>query len=320
MGERQESSSSDTLKGARPSLRSSKEDSLALIDSHCHLHDKEFFTEDEAEERIKRAHEAGVQKIVCIGTDPQDSLAARDFAANHDGVYWTYGVHPENALEVGVAETSFSRNNYRLASPEMYIPDGPDRFARKGGSAGGPAYDIEGETVRSEKRCSDRTPAPVAIGEVGLDYHYEGYDREAQIRLFEQMLQLATDNDLPVSFHVREAFADFFPVVENFPKVRGVVHSFTDSKKVLRRILNETEFYIGVNGLATYSTLPTPPLERTLLETDAPFLAPVPYRGGRNEPAYIADIAKWLAAKLGISLTEVAKITTNNVTKLFRLN
>ncbi len=218
---------------------------------------------------IKRAKKRGVEKIICIGTSHEDSLAARDFANSHDNVYWTYGIHPEQA-------TSLS---YSGRAPER------DKL--------------------------------VAIGEVGLDYHYEGYDREAQIKLFEEMLQMAIDNGLPVSFHVREAFSDFFAVVSNFPKVRGVVHSFTDSKKVLKRILNETDFYVGVNGLATYSTLPTPPLERILLETDAPFLAPTPHRGETNEPAYIADIAKWLAEKLEISVKEVAKTTTDNVFDLF---
>lgn len=246
-----------------------------LIDSHCHLHDKEFFTAEEAEACIACAHQAGVEKIVCIGTDHQDSLAARDFAATHENVYWTYGIHPENARRA--AESVFSTSS----------PAG----ARL-----------------------------VAIGEVGLDYHYEGYDREAQIKLFEQMLQLAVDNDLPVSFHIREAFQDFFPVVENFPTVRGAVHSFTDSKKALKRILNETDFYVGVNGLATYTTLATPPLGRILLETDAPFLAPIPHRGESNEPAYIADIAKWLSQKLEIPADEVAKVTTNNATKLFNLD
>lgn len=238
-----------------------------LIDSHCHLHDREFFTAEEAEEILVRAHKAGVDKIICIGTDPEDSLAASEFANSHEGVYWTYGIHPSEV----------------------------------------------------EKKCDKfkRDNKLVAIGEVGLDYHYEGFDREAQIRLFEEMLQLAVDNDLPVSFHIREAFDDFFPVVGNFPKVRGVVHSFTDSKKVLRRILSETEFYVGVNGLATYSTLPTPPLERTLLETDAPFLAPVPHRGETNEPGYVAEVAKWLAGKLEVPVTEVAQITTRNVGDLF---
>ncbi|MBQ1298788.1 TatD family hydrolase, partial [Candidatus Saccharibacteria bacterium] len=125
--------------------------------------------------------------------------------------------------------------------------------------------------------------------------------------------------DLPVSFHVREAFPDFFAVVKNFPRIRGVVHSFTDSKKVLKRVLSETEFYVGVNGLATYSTLPLPPLERILLETDAPFLAPIPHRGETNEPAYIPDIAKWLSGKFNTSNKEVAKITTENAEKLFNL-
>ena len=239
-----------------------------LIDSHCHLHDREFFTDEEAEKALNNAHDAGVKKIICIGTSREDSLMARDFASAHKNVYWTYGVHPEHA-----------------------------------GSEEQLKYNFE--------------VLPVAIGEVGLDYHYEGYDREAQIRLFEEMLQLAINNDLPISFHVREAFDDFFPVVKNFPTVKGVVHSFTDSKKVLKQILNETEFYVGVNGLATYSTLPVPPLERILLETDAPFLAPVPYRGEKNEPAYVAKVAKWLASKLGIDPKIVTETTTSNAEKLF---
>ena len=124
---------------------------------------------------------------------------------------------------------------------------------------------------------------------------------------------------MPVSFHIREAYADFFPVVANFPKVRGVVHSFTDSKKTLKRILNETEFFVGVNGLATYSTLPTPPLERILLETDAPFLTPEPFRGIINEPAYVREIAQWLATKLGLEFKIIEKETTENARKLFRI-
>ena len=160
---------------------------------------------------------------------------------------------------------------------------------------------------------------PVAIGEVGLDYHYDGYNRAAQIKLFEGMLQLATDNNLPLSFHVREAFDDFFPVVANFPKVSGVVHSFSDNKKNLKRILNETDFYVGVNGMATYSTLPTPPIERILLETDAPFLTPKPFRGIINEPAYVPAIAKWLAAKLGLDYQIIERETTKNAEQLFHI-
>ena len=267
-----------------------------LIDSHCHLHDKEFFTAEEAEKCIARANKAGIEKIVCIGTDHEDSLAARDFAAKYDNVYWTYGIHPENSHRQ--AEYDFLRDGSLAPVVTGLAPSS--------------------SVVTSGSPQEVYSCLPVAIGEVGLDYHYEGYDRKAQIKLFEQMLQLAQDNDLPVSFHIREAFDDFFPVVENFPNTRGVVHSFTDSKKVLKRIINETDFYVGVNGLATYTTLATPPLERILLETDAPFLAPIPHRGEGNEPAYIADIAGWLAEKLGTSTDEVAKITASNCNNLFK--
>ena len=242
-----------------------------LIDTHCHLHDREFFTEAQAEEMLENAHKNNVQQIICIGTSHEDSLAAAEFAAAHENVYWTYGIHPECANKIAKSQE---------------FP-GPSK--------------------------------PIAIGEVGLDYHYAGYNREAQVRLFEQMLQLAVDNDLPVSFHVREAFDDFFPVVRNFPNVRGVVHSFTDSKKTLKRILTETDFYVGVNGLATYSTLPTPPLERILLETDAPFLTPVPFRGIINEPAYVKAIAQWLSTHLGQEYQIIERETTNNARQLFSL-
>ncbi|RYC74470.1 TatD family hydrolase [Candidatus Nanosyncoccus alces] len=238
-----------------------------LIDAHCHLHDREFFSAEQAEEMLKRAHEKGVEKIICIGTSHEDSLAARDFAVEHGDTYWTYGVHPE--------------------------------------FAGKEDWTFEG--------------TPVAIGEVGLDYHYSSYNRTAQIHLFEQMLQLANDHNLPVSFHVREAFDDFFPVVTNFSKIRGVVHSFSDNKKNLKRVLAETDFYIGVNGMATYSTLPTPPIERIILETDAPFLTPEPFRGIINEPSYVPAIAKWLSTKLGLDYQIVERKTTENARQLFNI-
>ena len=298
-----------------------------LIDSHCHLHDKEFFSEEEAGRALARAREAGVEKIVCIGTSREDSLAAREFASKHENVYWTYGIHPENAGRIDsegvLAEPIFSESGLGFSSTSYA---GPPAEPPLRGEPVGVVRNIRAENpnlVKIPKKQVSATPSAtiptrlVGIGEVGLDYHYEGYEREAQIRLLEEMLQLAVDNELPVSFHVREAFSDFFPVVANFPKVRGVVHSFTDSKKVLKRILNETEFYVGVNGLATYSTLPLPPLERILLETDAPFLAPVPHRGEKNEPMYITEVAKWLAGKLEMPLEEVEGATTENTKRLF---
>ncbi len=247
-----------------------------LIDTHCHLHDLEFFTPAQQSEFLANAREKGVQKIICIGTNPEDSLRARDFAAQNEGVYWTYGIHPEFA------------NNY--IDREAVIP-------------------LEGAEI---------SPTLVAIGEVGLDYHYTGYDRTAQIKLFEQMLQLARDRDLPVSLHIREAFDDALSMIDNFPETRGVVHSFTGSKRVLKSIL-ERGLYIGVNGLVTYTTPPIPPLERILLETDAPFLTPVPFRDTINQPGYVAEIAAYLAEKLGIKQQAIWEQTTNNAQQVFQI-
>lgn len=283
-----------------------------LVDSHCHLHDREFFTDSQAEEMLERANKVGVKRIICIGTSHEDSLVARDFASAHDGVYWTYGIHPENTRENEILFPSSGLDFLKMSYAGQ--PAEPPAKQANLSVPSGIYISKKSNHFMIQERVFH---SPIAIGEVGLDYHYEGYDREAQIRLFEEMLQLATDNDLPVSFHVREAFEDFFAVVENFPGVRGVVHSFSDNKKILKRILENTEFFVGVNGMATYSTLPTPPLERILLETDAPFLTPKPFRGIINEPAYVPAIAEWLGEKLGVETEVIEKETTKNAERLF---
>ncbi len=278
-----------------------------LIDTHCHLHDLQWFTPDQQAEFLQNAHESGVEKIVCIGTNHEDSLKARDFAATHDGVYWTYGIHPEFV-------NTISEVSELVSSPFRESPEAT----------------AEDEDARPPQRRADATSCPekdgsvgsetllIAIGEVGLDYHYPGYNRSAQIKLFEQMLQLAKDYDLPVSLHIREAFTDAFAVLDNFPETQGVVHSFTGSKKELKRAL-ERGFYIGVNGLATYTTPPLPPLERILLETDAPFLTPVPFRGTINKPGYVKQIAAYLATKLEVTELEIAEQTTKNARQIFKI-
>ena len=245
-----------------------------FIDSHCHLHDQEFFSPEEQNAALARALLNHIEKIVCIGTDHQDSFDAQKFVLQHPEfkLFWSYGIHPSEYAKARGESTEFSK-------------------------------------------CP-----PVAIGEVGLDYHYGQTDREAQIRLFEEMLDLAVTYNLPLIFHVREAFDDFFAILKNRESccLRGVVHSFTDNKKNLKKSL-DTGFYIGLNGIATYSTLPTPPLDRILLETDAPFLAPSPHRGETNEPSFIKDIAHWLAQKLQLTITEVTAATFKNAEKLFKI-
>lgn len=244
-----------------------------LIDSHCHLHDLDFYTPEAQAKALAACAEKQVEKLICIGTDHEDSFKAAEFAAqNPTKLFWSYGIHP-NEFDKPRKDVQFEHNN-----------------------------------------------RPVAIGEVGLDYHYGENDKLDQARLLEKMLDLAIREDLPLIFHVREAFDDFFAILDNFStaKIRGVVHSFSDNKKNLKKSL-ERDFYIGVNGLATYSTLPMPPIERILLETDAPFLAPVPLRGQTNQPVNVHYVAKWLSEKLGLDFEEVAKITTENSETIFNL-
>ena len=171
------------------------------------------------------------------------------------------------------------------------------------------------------ERGAENANFPVAIGEVGLDYRNGESNRRNQLALFEQMLQLAKDRDLPLIFHIREAFDDFFAILNNFPAARGVVHSFSDNADNLKKSL-EKGFYIGVNGLATFAPeLPTSqiPLDKLLLETDAPFLTPAPFRGTVNEPARIREICAYVSKLKGVSEAEIARITTENAERLFKI-
>ena len=257
---------------------------MKLIDSHCHLHDTEFFSEGR-EEVYTRAIEAGVA-MFCVGTDERSSREAVEFAESRDDTWAIVGVHPHEA---------------------------------KGGWA-----DIE-RVLR--ENCGSRVArgeaSIIGIGEIGLDYFYTHSSREQQIHALEAQLQLATDYDLPVSFHVREAFDDFWPVFENFHGVRGVLHSFTDTQANLDRGFSRG-LYVGVNGISTFTRdtaqrnlYATIPLERMLVETDAPYLTPVPLRGKMNEPGYVRLVVDFWAQKRGISFDELAHATTQNAHRLF---
>lgn len=246
---------------------------MLLIDSHCHIHDKEY--DFDAKEIISRAKDASVGKIVVIGTSLEDNVVAKNFAAEHENIYWSYGYHP----------AEFTNN--------AVLP-----------------------TIDHIKELSDSKL--VSIGEIGLDYHYEPYDKVRQIKLFEIMLELAVTQGLPINFHVREAFEDFWPIVDNAGIKKAVLHSFSDNKENLEKGINRG-FYVGVNGLATFAPIPLPPLENMIFETDAPYLTPKPFRGKINEPSYVKNIAEWVAEELKMSLESVADQTTQNASKLFNL-
>ena len=248
-----------------------------LIDSHCHIHDREFYTPEQAEEVYMRVIADGVS-MLCVGTSQPDSRAAVAFASTHDQTWAIVGVHPHESKD-GVEDIGVL--------------------------------------------LSEKPPKVVGIGEIGLDYYYDHSPRDIQIDALEQQLQWALDYQLPVSFHVREAYDDFWPIFDNFQGIRGVLHSFTDVPTNLEKAL-ERGLYIGVNGISTFAKdkqdmFEAVPIEHMLFETDAPFLTPVPKRGNMNEPAFVRYVAAHQAHARGISLEEIAQLTSANARALFAL-
>lgn len=244
-----------------------------LVDTHCHIHEAAY---PDAPGALERARQAGVGKLICVGTDNVTSQEAARFAPAHDNVYFSVGAHPHDA---------------------------------KSGSA---------TVIELAKKADEKL---VAIGEIGLDYFYTHSPREVQIAAFEAQLQVAKDTGLPVIFHVREAFDDFWSIFRNFSGVKGVLHSFTDSIEHMEKGMSEG-LYIGVNGISTFAkdkqaVWDALPLENMLLETDAPFLTPAPWRGKVNEPAFVRNVAEYHAERRGVELEHLARVTSANATTLF---
>jgi TatD DNase family protein len=165
----------------------------------------------------------------------------------------------------------------------------------------------------------------VAVGEIGLDYYYTHSPREVQMAALEAQIEIALSHDLPIIFHVRDAFDDFWPIFDGFEGIRGVLHSFTDSQENLDKAI-ERGLYIGVNGISTFTKdeaqqtmFDAVPLDKLLLETDAPFLTPHPFRGKVNQPAFVQNIAAYHAERRGITIDAVANATTANARALLRI-
>lgn len=260
---------------------------MKIIDSHCHIHDKDFpIPQSEVFENMQNAE---ISKAICIGENLENSKLAVDFAIENSGkieLFSAIGVHPHEA--------------------EKYNP----------------------KELIAELEQLSKKPKVVAIGEIGLDYFYENSNREAQKTILKAQLELARELNLPVSFHVREAFEDFWPIFDEVSKngkIRGVLHSFTDSKENLEQALRR-DLFIGVNGISTFVKKPEElemfdqiPLSKILIETDAPFLAPKGERGKPNQPAFSKLIVKDLAKKRGTPTEEIAKITSENSENLFSI-
>jgi TatD DNase family protein len=263
-----------------------------LIDTHCHIHEHDFPLD--RGEVLAASMAAGVGKIICVGTEMKSSRDVVKFVSETNSdvkIYATLGVHPHEVVD-------FTMDDLK----EM------------------------------EELAKENQNIVVGIGEIGLDYFYEFAPRDKQTKSLEMQLDLAQKLNLPISFHVRDgakngysAFDDFWAIFDNFSKLRGVLHSYTDQhRKNLDKAL-ERGLYFGVNGIATFAKESDAnlwrdiPLHNMLLETDAPFLAPVPFRGQTNQPSLIPKIVESLAELRGEPYEIIAKTTTENAQKLFSL-
>lgn len=254
---------------------------IELVDTHTHLNDAKFAGEEQA--AIERANLAGVTKIINMGDTMASSTKAVNLARQYDGVFAGVGIHPEEAYEMTQQDDDV------LAA-----------FATE--------------------------PKVVAIGEIGLDYYWEKDEakRLLQQRIFIRQLDLARNLHLPVCVHDREAHGDTMAILKKEGQgISGVMHCFSGSMEMAQELL-KMGWYIGVDGPLTFKNaakLPAIvksfPLERILLETDAPYMAPVPMRGKPNEPAFIRYIGEKVAEIKGITLSEVAKQTSENAMELY---
>ena len=257
-----------------------------IIDTHCHLID-EAFTQD-VEACIVRAQEANVKKMVLACCDEKEFPQIVSLCDRYPGVLFpSIGIHPENMAE-----------------------------------------DIKEQFDKIED-LHEQYGKPLAIGEIGIDLHWDKSRLHDQINLLERQLDLAARNDLPVLLHIRDAMPVFLSIIrqrhndyKGTMKPRGILHCYSGTAKEAQEALLYGDFYIGVGGTLTYKKSQVPEvvkaigIDRIVLETDAPYLAPVPHRGKRNEPAYTADTARFLADLLEISPEEVADITTRNAETL----
>lgn len=248
------------------------------IDLHCHL-DK---LAEGPEAALRQAEEAGVERVITIGTEPADHPVVLELARKHfPKVACTLGVHPHDAVSFDDTCRDFMRKH--LPEPEV-----------------------------------------VAVAEIGLDYYYDHSPRETQISVFEQQMEMAASFGLPVQVHTRDAEEDTVEVLKAFRgRVRGVIHCFTGSAWLAQQVLN-CGFNLSISGVVTFKnaeelrkTVASTPLDRIHVETDAPFLAPVPLRGRPNTPAYMVHTAEKIAELKGVSLEELQEITTDNARKMF---
>jgi TatD DNase family protein len=252
-----------------------------LFDTHAHMDDRSF--DEDREELLAALPGKGISLLMNPGCSYESSLNAIALAESHDYIYAAVGSHPDVADEVDEALIEKYRN-----------------------------------------LCSQH-PRVKAIGEIGLDYHYEDIPRDIQKRAFRLQMELARELDLPVIVHEREAHEDGLKIVDEFPTVKGVFHCYSGSLEMAKELIKRG-WYIGFTGVLTFKNARKAievaaniPLDRIVIETDCPYMAPVPFRGKRNDPGLVCHMANKLAELRGISPEEAARITLENGKRLYRI-
>ena len=249
-----------------------------IFDTHAHYADSAF--DDDRYELLEKLPSQGIELVMLASAGIDDTKMNSELAAKYGYVYAAAGIHPEN------------EDN----TPENYI-------------------DIVRDTIKNNPKIK-------AVGEIGLDYHYDGYDRDRQIMLFTQQLELAQELELPVIVHSRDAWEDTMDILKKY-RPEGVVHCFSGSAEIAVEIL-KLGMYIGFTGVLTFKNakkalraLEAIPTDRLLLETDCPYMAPVPFRGKRCDSSMIPYTAEKAAEIKGISTQEIIDIACTNGKKLF---
>ena len=251
-----------------------------LFDTHAHLNDRAF--DPDRDELIQGLPDKGVNLVMNAGCNLESSRECVAMAETYPHLYASVGSHPDSADEVN-------------------------------------------DTVLEEYRLLCKHDKVKAIGEIGLDYHYEDIPRHIQQKAFRLQLELAQEMNMPVIVHERDAHEDGLMIIREFPTVTGVFHCYSGSAEMAQQLVN-MGWYIGFTGVLTFKnarkaiqTASTIPLERIVLETDCPYMAPEPFRGKRNDPGYLFRMAEKLAEIRGIRVEDVAKITTQNAKELYRI-
>ena len=253
-----------------------------LFDTHAHMDDRSF--DGDRHELLSALPRRGISLLMNPGCSYESSLNAIKLSEQYDYIYAAVGSHPDVADEVDDA------------------------------------------LIEKYRELCSRHPRVKAIGEIGLDYHYEDIPREIQQRAFRLQMELARDLDLPVIVHERDAHEDGLRIVDEFPTVKGVFHCYSGSLEMAKELVKRG-WYIGFTGVLTFKNARKAievasaiPPDRIVIETDCPYMAPVPFRGKRNDPGLVCHMAAKLAELRGITPEEAARITLENGKRLYRIN